>query len=189
MLEVQTLTPERLSDLDDLFGADPSANTCWCMWFVISVKEFHAGGAAANRERFTRQVREASEPLGVIAYDGCTPVGWCAAGPRERFARALRTPTLRGVKPLDDRLTWLVPCFFVHPAHRRSRVTRLMLQHAITLAKDQQALAIEGFPFSNGVRGSSGDRQVGREAVFASCGFTPVHRPSSQRVVMRLDLD
>ena len=188
MIEVKALTPDLFPDLASLFETEPTANGCWCMWFIIPVKDYHAGGAAANRARFTDLALTAKEPLGLLAYLAGKPVGWCAVGPKSRFSRAVRTPTLKGGDVSEQDRVWLVPCFYVHPDARQSGVTRKLLDHAVTLARSFGAVAIEGFPFAGSKRGSSGDTQVGTERLFASCDFSATRRPSTQRVVMRRDL-
>jgi GNAT superfamily N-acetyltransferase len=172
-------------DLSKLFASDPSASGCWCMWFITSVKEYHAAGAAANRQKFEALALESKEPLGLVAYRQGQPIAWCAVGPKERFARAVRTPTLKAASAGPAEIAWFVPCFFVRSDHRRTGVTRALLKRAVELAFEHGAELIEGFPFSGNRPRASGDRQVGTEEVFASVGFAPVRRPSESRVVMQ----
>lgn len=115
-------------------------------------------------------------------------VGWCAVGPRRRYARAVRTPTFKGRDPNEDDAVWLVPCFFVHRDARRAGVSRALLEAAIRLAQEHGATAIEGFPYAGSKRRSGGDLQVGFEPLFASCSFSVARRPSGNRVVMRREL-
>jgi GNAT superfamily N-acetyltransferase len=171
-------------DLAELLRSDASASSCWCMWFIDPVKDFHAAGSEGNRARFEALARAASEPMGLLAYSDGKAVGWCAVGPKERFARAMRTPTLRGyVTP--EKTTWFVPCFYVHPGHRRRGVTKLLLERAVSLAAEHGAELVAGFPTFGSRPASSGDRQVGSEGVFANQGFVAVRRPSGNRVVMQ----
>lgn len=171
-------------DLAELLATDESSSKCWCMWFIGSVKDFHAAGSEGNRARFEGLARSVSEPMGLLAYRAGRPVGWCAVGPMERFARAVRTPTLRGYATASEK-KWFVPCFYVHPEHRRSGITRLLLERAVSLAAEHGAELVAGFPVAGQRPASSGDRQVGSECVFASVGFVSVHRPSGNRVVMQ----
>lgn len=188
MLAVKELSPDLLPQLERLFALDASANGCWCMWFIIPVREYHAGGPTDNRARFAALAAMSPAPLGLLAFDDEGPVGWCAAGPRARFARAARTPTMKGTDPDENDSVWLVPCFFVRPDARRAGVTKALLEHAVALARKHGAVAIEGFPRAAAGSHGGGDAQVGAEQVFASCGFVPVRRPTAQRVVMRRDL-
>ena len=187
-LRIESVHAGSLDDLGKLLCTDDAACGCWCMWFITSVREYHAAGIEGNRARFAALAASSDDPMGLLAYRDDEPVGWCAVGPRSRYKRALKTPTYRGGDDEDDASIWLVPCFFVHPDERRSGLTRELLDAAVSLATDRGARAIEGFPFAGQKRRSSGDRQVGFESLFTACGFTAVRRPSASRVVMRREL-
>jgi GNAT superfamily N-acetyltransferase len=186
MLDVKPLSRDRLADLERLFG-DRSAGSCWCMWYIIAVKEFHQGGEPANAGKFRALADGSALPLGVLAHLDGEPVGWAAAGPRSRYARAVRTLTLKGVDHSEDDDVWLAPCFFVRRDKRGHGAARRLLEGPVELARASGAAVIEGFPFAGSKLGS-GDRQVGTEAQFAACGFRAVGHPSPSRVIMRLDL-
>ncbi|MGE5828405.1 MAG: GNAT family N-acetyltransferase, partial [Micromonosporaceae bacterium] len=116
------------------------------------------------------------------------PVGWCAAGPRSRYARALRSPLLAERDTAEDDSVWLVPCFYVRRDARRAGVTKALLEAAAALARQHGARAIEGFPQAGNTRRAAGDAYVGVEPMFAACGFTPTDRRTANRVVMRRPL-
>jgi GNAT superfamily N-acetyltransferase len=89
--------------------------------------------------------------------------------------------------PAEDADVWFVPCFFVRVGSRRSGITKHLLDAAAEQAGKYGARAIEGFPLAgNGPHKSN--RYLGTEPLFAACGFTPVARPSPQRVVMRREI-
>ncbi|MET0415770.1 MAG: hypothetical protein ABW022_07090, partial [Actinoplanes sp.] len=98
-----------LGDLGELFDGNSTTRGCWCMWFLLGNKEMDTGWSGGNRERFERMTAAETLPVGVLAYDGAEPVGWCATGPRARYARALRSPVLKGHDPAEDDRVWLVP--------------------------------------------------------------------------------
>jgi hypothetical protein len=58
---------------------------------------------------------------------------------------------------------------------------------AIELARQEGAIAIEGWPLAGPDRRSP-DAFLGREKVFEELGFSCVERPSPQRAIMRLEL-
>jgi GNAT superfamily N-acetyltransferase len=188
-IRVEELTEARARDLDRLFSSDDDTDHCWCMWFLIPVKTFHEQGHDGNKAGFLSRMEADPHPMGLIAYDGDDPVGWCAAGPRDRFARVLRVPTLRNRDKAEDSTAWLVPCFFVATKARGKGVSRVLLEGAVELARSRGAPSIEGFPLAGSARRSSGsDLMTGVEPLFAACGFEPVDRPSDNRVVMRRSL-
>ena len=185
MIETKVVTPDLLDDLNSLFCTHKTAERCWCMWHIIAVKAFHAGGAAQNRARFAELALAEKEPVGILLYEDDEPKGWCAVGPRERYARAIKTPSYRYKG--EDAFTnvWLVPCLFTHPDARGLGFSNLLLEAAVQLAQDYGAEAIDGFPFTSDKRRSSTQIHVGFENTFLKCGFEPIRRPSASRLVMR----
>ena len=71
--------------------------------------------------------------------------------------------------------------------YRRQGIGRALARAAAGFARDRGARAVEGYPLADG-GGTTAERFVGTERMFADAGFTPVSRPSGRRVVMRLDL-
>lgn len=187
-LRIEALTHDLIDDLQRLFASDAVADHCWCMWFILPVKQFHAAGHAGNRASFGALMAADEQPLGLLAYHREQPVGWCAVGPRERYVRALKTPTYRAGGARHEAGIWLVPCFFVRNDAQRMGVSRALLEAAVELAQTHGATAIDGFPFAGAKRRSGGDTQVGFEPLFAACGFEVIGTPSPSRVVMRRTL-
>jgi GNAT superfamily N-acetyltransferase len=185
---IEAVTADRLPDLATLFGSNKTTTGCYCMWFLVPAKESSAGWSGGNRVAFEAATGTAAEPMGLLAYRDGEPIGWCAAGPRTRYARALRSPVLAGRDVDADTRVWLVPCFYVRRDARRSGVTRALLNGAVALARTHRATAIEGFPLAGEKRRSTGEAFVGVEPLFAACGFEVIDRPTAARVVMRREL-
>ena len=188
-MEIYALDAERCGDLAALFGSNGTTRGCWCMWFLLSYGEVQRGWGDGNRDRFLALAASSEVPYGVLAYEGDLPVGWCAVGPRSRYARALRSPILKPTRdPAEDDSVWFVPCFFTRVGHRRKGVSERLLAAAIAEARTHGAAAIEGFPLAGNGPFSRTDLYLGTEPLFAAHGFRPVSRPSVRRVVMRLEL-
>lgn len=128
--------------------------------------------------------------MGILASRSGGPVGWCACGPRTRYAAAEggRSRLLHGLDRTEDEAVWLLPCLFVDAASRGQGVTYGLIRAAVELARDHGARAIEAWPTA-GAEHRPADGFVGRESVFGHLGFRVVGRPSPDRVIMRLDLD
>jgi GNAT superfamily N-acetyltransferase len=188
-LTIRPVTAERLDDLADLFGSNGTTRGCWCMYFIATRAEYSAGYGRGNRASFEAMAAESDTPVGLLAYRDGIPVGWCAAGPRSRYGRTIgpRTRILAGRDPAEDDTVWLVPCFFVRVGERGQGITSALLGEAVELARSCGAPAIEGFPRDAG-QPPSPDDYLGREEVFAACGFQCIARPTPRRAVMRRDL-
>lgn len=188
-LEIHPVGPDRLDDLDDLFDSNATTRGCRCMFFIASYHEYRAGYGDGNRRMFEQLAAESDAPMGLLAYRDGKPVGWCAAGPRSRYQRAIapRAQILAKRDRAEDDTVWLAPCFFTRVGERRRGVTTALLEAAVRLAGEHGAPAIEGFPRAAGQRPSPDDF-LGREESFAGCGFTCVGRPTVRRAVMRRDL-
>ena len=188
-LRIEEVGAGHRDDLGVLLDSDQASAGCWCMWFLIPVKEYHAGKRASNRIHFENLVTKSDHPAGLLAYLDDRPVGWCAVGPRARYARAVRTPTMKGRRG-DDSDVWLVPCLMIHPDHRGGGIATVLLTAAVDLAERSGATAIEGFPLAGDKRRSRGsDLMTGVESLFEQVGFAVDHRPSNNRVIMRQELN
>jgi GNAT superfamily N-acetyltransferase len=185
---IAAATVDRLPDLASLFETNKTTSGCYCMWFLLPSKECSAGWSGGNKVAFESAAVSDRHPMGLLAYQDGEAVGWCAAGPRTRYAKALRSPVLAGRDRDADSDVWLLPCFYVRRDARGSGVTRMLIEAAVSLAAKAGATAIEGFPLAGDRRRSTGEAFVGVEPLFASCGFAVVDRPTSGRVVMRRQL-
>jgi GNAT superfamily N-acetyltransferase len=188
MVEIRVVDAGCRTAVAELFTANGTVAGCGCMFFVADAAEFKAGWhSRANRDRLIEDVAD-NPPIGLLAYRDGRAVGWCAAGPRARYARALRSKLLAGRDPAEDGSVWFLPCLFVRAGERRKGVAAELLDAAVEAAREHGAPAVEGFPLAGGARRNSGDAYLGTEAMFAAAGFEVVRRPTDNRVVMRRDL-
>ena len=179
-----------LADLATLFAGSRSTRHCWCTAFCASSTQFATGWfGGGNRRRFAELAASSPHPMGVLASVGDVPVGWCACGPRSRYTAAIngRSQLLHSRQRAEDDQVWLVACLYVEAQHRRGGVTHALVTAAIALARLRGAPAIEGWPNASSAAGVAG-LFVGREELFLQLGFECVARPSSDRSIMRLDL-
>ena len=190
-MEIVAITTDRLDDFGALQRTQQESTGCWCMWFIRRVADYRAAGDAGNRAALAQLMDASPTPMGLLAYDDSGHVtGWCAVGPRSRYARAVKAPTLRGRDPTEDDEVWLAPCFLVKPGGRRIGVASALLDAAVDLATRCGAKAVEGFPLSGSkARSRSADLMTGTETLFAGCGFSAIQRPSDNRVIMRRDIE
>jgi ribosomal protein S18 acetylase RimI-like enzyme len=189
-LVMHPLTPERWPDLEALFAARgcSQARGCWCMYYR------HSGAAAplkagqsrsgANRGELKALV-DAGRPPGLLGYRGRQPVGWVSLGPREDYAKLVRSPVM---KPVDDEPVWSILCFVVPAEFRGQGVARALLDGAVAYAARCGATAVEGYPMDRTARSADENMWFGTRAMFDDAGFEEIARRKPERPVMRLRL-
>jgi GNAT superfamily N-acetyltransferase len=156
------------------------------MYWIRKRSVFEKQKGSGNKRTLKRMVAAAAavdEGLGLIAYAGRDPVGWCALGPRERYSVLERS---RILKPVDEKPVWSVVCFFVAKPFRRSGVTVALLEAAVKYAKKHRARILEGYPVEpKKIPMPAAFAWTGLAAAFRKAGFTEVLRRSETRPIMR----
>lgn len=131
--------------------------------------------SAAQKKVGMRKRIQAGTPVGILAYEGDEPVGWCSVAPRETYPKLERSRTMPGV---DDAPTWTILCFFVRRSHRGAGVTTALLEGAVDYAREEGAEIIEGYPFDTAGISST---HRGHSSIFRAAGF----RKEGQRWVLK----
>ena len=177
-----------MPELATLFATSRNTRRCWCMAPCVSGFAFGVGWVTkSNQRRFAAMAADSPSPW--ACWRRSPPDRWAV---RDRPSLSLRRREhLQGERRDgdggEDDAVWLVPCFFVHPAHRSRGVTHALLRAAIELARTHGATAIEGRP-PPGPEPRRGDAFKGRESLFTDLGFTHTESPDARPVVMRLEL-
>jgi GNAT superfamily N-acetyltransferase len=134
---------------------------------------------------------EAGDTSGLVAYLDGEPVGWVAVEPRAHYRRlrGSSVPWAGRSEDPDDPTVWAVVCFAVRPGHRGRGLTHPLAVAAAGHARSRGARAVEGYPMvpKPGQTVSWGEMNVGSRNAFLAAVFTEVSRPTTRRVVMRLD--
>lgn len=172
------VTSERLPDLQRFMEMHGRFGYCACMRWRMRSAEFSRSTRQIRTQALIGAVRE-GVPIGVLAYLGAEPVGWCSIAPRECYAALER---YRALPRIDDRPVWSVVCFFVASRVRRVGATRGLLAAAVDYARQQGAGIIEGYPVEPEARLYT---YMGSPATFGAAGFVDVTPPGQQRQVMR----
>jgi GNAT superfamily N-acetyltransferase len=152
------------------------------MYWRLPNRQFQAQSGEGNRAAL-KDIVSAGSPVGLIAYSGSEPAGWCAIAPREEYTRLERSRVLARV---DEQHVWSVPCFFVAKKFRRQGLNVSLLQAAVKHAQEQGARIVEGYRIDPKT-GSAPDVFVytGLISSFVKADFTEVVRRSETRPVMR----
>lgn len=154
------------------------------MWWRLPQARWDAQKGTKNRRAFEAVVRSGA-PTGVLAYDGATPVGWCAVAPRHDYVRLRKARTLA---PVDAAEVWSITCFFVARAVRGRGLMRPLIDGAVAYARVHGARIVEAYPVDS--TGELGDAFVftGTPEPFLAAGFEEVARRSRTRPILRLKI-
>ena len=171
------VTPATAGDLERFSATYGTFRWCSCQRWRLRSTPFRDAGKEGRVAALAAQVR-AGEPVGVLAYDGDDPVGWCSIAPRESYAAALAS---RVIPQLPGERVWSVVCFFVAPRARRQGVRHELLEAACGYAAQAGAAVIEAYPSPDG----KAYRYMGTRELYRAAGFEEIPGPPKARPVMR----
>lgn len=171
-----------------------AARRCQCQrqrlgdhdWFRMPQQEL----AAILRSETHCEDPRATDTIGIVAYLGDEPVGWCAVDRRGVFGRLRGSPVpwKDRREDKDDPTVWAIACLIVRKGFRGRRLTYALVAGAVDHARARGAAAIEGYPLLTEGRQITWDElNVGPLGPFVEAGFSEVSHPTKRRVVMRLD--
>ncbi|MBX5326805.1 MAG: GNAT family N-acetyltransferase [Candidatus Bathyarchaeia archaeon] len=181
-LELHPLTPKHWTDLEKLFGPRGACGGCWCMWWRLPRSQFMKQRGDENRKAL-KNIVEAGEVPGILAYAENEPIGWCAVAPRESFSALGRS---RILKRVDDKPVWSIVCFFVTKPYRGKGITIQLLKAAVDYVKKHGGKIVEGYPVDpKAKRIPAPFAYTGVVSMFRKVGFKEVLRRSETRPVMR----
>jgi hypothetical protein len=163
-IRVGPVTSESWEAFSRFFEAKGSPHFCWCTSYRARNASELSG---VQKKAYMRSSVESGAPIGVLAWNGDDPIGWCSVAPRETYVRLERSRTMpRATPPATP--TWTILCFFVARPFRQQHVAAALLRGAVAYARLEGAEVVEGYPFdSAGV--SSTHR--GHSSLFRRAGF------------------
>jgi GNAT superfamily N-acetyltransferase len=161
-ITVRLVTSATWPDFERLFDARGAPHYCYCTPYRVR------GNLDNSAKKATMaSLVQAGTPVGVLAYEGDVPVGWCSVAPRETYVKLARSRTMPRATP-QDASTWTVLCFFVPRDHRGRGITRVLLHGAVAYARKSRAKFVEGYPFDTAGVSST---HRGHSSIFAAEGF------------------
>lgn len=177
-LTFKPVTAATVGDFEALFGARGGPNWCWCMaWRATSAELKDANGPTRKQQMLDRIAD--GVPVGLVAYDGGTPVAWASVAPKDTFQ-----PGLGGVKETDK--VWSLTCMFIAKDYRKQGLSALLIAAAAKHAKKHKATILEAYPVDPN---SPSYRFMGFVPAFARLGFEEVGTEGKRRHVMHMPLD
>lgn len=182
-LTFRAVEPATWPDFERLFSSRGSPHYCWCQVYRATRGTARQDDRAEMKAAMCERIHQGM-PVGMLAYAGDTPIGWCSIGPRPTFPR-LRTASVSGAADQDDASVWSLTCFFVPRRLRGRGLAAHLLQATIDHARTQGATAVEAYPVDPD---SPGYRFGGFRPMFRAAGFREIGRLGKRRYVARLDL-
>jgi GNAT superfamily N-acetyltransferase len=176
----QPVTPARREDLERFAAGHGKFRHCSCMRWRMPSGEY-TKSSPTRRGAALGDLVAANQPVGVLAYDGDEPVGWCSIAPREQYAAVERS---RSISTVDGDRIWAVVCFFIDAGARGTGVQEGLLDAALKYAKRRGARIVEAYPWPGGASYFF----MGTPELYEKAGFQAVEVPKGSRPVMRKKL-
>ena len=188
-LQIEPLDHDRWPDLAELFSRPglSIARNCYCMFYRRSGRHEPPPGVTyseANKRALMSLVARGVVP-GLLGYESGRVIGWVSLGPREDYARLVRSPVMKAV---DDKPVWSIICFVVDPGARHRGVAEAMLEGAMAWARKQGVTLLEAYPCDKRGKASDDSMWFGAKSMFDRAGFVEVARRKPMRPVMRKKL-
>ena len=200
-LKFKQLTKSTWKDFETLFGERGACGGCWCMYMRQKRQEFKQLKGENNKKEMKKLV-DKKTTIGLIAYIGKEPVGWCSVAPREDF---VRFETSKVLKPVDDKPVWSIVCFFVDKKYRKQGLSVEIIKGAVEFCRKlSEASKIPGKSSSKEKKAGQPRRIIegypvvpykenipaafawnGLPNAFIKAGFKEVARRSKTRPIMR----
>lgn len=136
-----------------------------------------------GNKKAIRKLVQKKEPIGILAFVGDNPAGWCAVAPREKY---IRLEDSRVLRPLDDQPVWSVSCFFIAKPYRRKGLSVKLLKATLAYARKEGAKIVEAYPLE-----PKDDKLpdvfawTGILSSFTAAGFKEEKRHSPARPIVR----
>ena len=165
------------------FADNPDWADCYCLFYHVPGSEWEQRSGARNREEAAALIR-AGSLSGFLAYEGATPVGWCNANRKERYALLAGQKELWDPGEAGGRVLAVV-CFVVAPTHRRRGIARRLLSAACEAAGAQGLVWVEAYPRKDAQ--NAAQHYHGPLALYRELGFT-VHRDLADYWIVRKSL-
>jgi GNAT superfamily N-acetyltransferase len=143
-----------------------------------SAAEAKNNDPASRKRQMMKRIGEGT-PVGLLAYDGKTPVAWVSIAPRDTYR------PLGGPEAKPGETIWSLACFFVPRRLRRHGMMRRLIAAAVDHAREKGATVVEAYPVAPD---APSYRFMGFVPVFEEAGFAEVGRAGTRRHVMRLSL-
>jgi GNAT superfamily N-acetyltransferase len=152
------------------------------MYWRLPRAEYDRNRGEGNKKAL-HELAARGEPLGVLAYDGEKPAGWCAVAPREAYPGLDRARTL---KRLDAEPVWSVTCLFVEKQYRRQGLSVELVRAAAKMARAHGGRVVEAYPRIVRKESPAPFIWTGTLSTYTKAGFVECAAPTDTRRIVRL---
>ena len=174
-LTFRAVTGATREDFEALFTSPGAPKYCWCMaWRRTNEERKHTKPPDSKRQMMKRIA--SGTPVGLLAYQGKSPVGWVSIAPRETYRN------LGGPEAREGESIWSIVCFFVPRKLRGGGMIRELIAAAVAHAKKKGATIVEAYPVDED---APSYRFMGFVPTFAQAGFEELGMAGKRRHVMR----
>ncbi|MGN6102144.1 MAG: GNAT family N-acetyltransferase [Devosia sp.] len=166
------------ADFEALFNGPGGPKFCWCMVWRATPEEGRGTSGAVRHGQMQARV-DAGVPVGLLAYEGATPVAWVSVAPRDSYRR------LNGPPAAPGETIWSLVCMFTPRRRRGEGIAHRLIAAAADFARAQGATILEAYPVAPD---APSYRFMGFVPAFEKAGFVGVGMAGTRRHVMRLRL-
>jgi ribosomal protein S18 acetylase RimI-like enzyme len=171
-LSVKALSPEFLDDFFAFFDRvafsdNPDWASCYCFYFHVAGDLEHWGKRTREENRSAaEEFIRTGKMNGYLAYVNGSPVGWCNANSKWRYAKLSADKELADLR---DEKAGSIVCFVIAPGFRKRGIARRLLEAACEGFDKNGHDWVEAYPRKN----SSSDAQHyhGPLSMYQKAGF------------------
>src|SRR3989338_2386697 len=167
-IEIKKLTPEKWTDLVQLFETSEKCKECWCMNHRLPPKNEIIGAPAKEA---LKELVNKKAAFGALAYFDKKCVGWCAVDP---IKKQPGHDYYLESKKNHTKNVWSIHCLYLHPKFRGQGISKLLIQKAIEIAKSEGAAKVLAFPIPEENKSKFPSHEAefsGRYSTFVKLGF------------------
>ncbi|MBS0417052.1 MAG: hypothetical protein JSR66_05030 [Proteobacteria bacterium] len=181
-IQYRAVTRSNLTDLARFSACHGKFAYCSCMRWRMRSSEFQKSTKVMRASKLAQMVRE-GQPVGVLAYAGNEPIGWCSIAHRGSYEALER---YKALPRIDTAEVWSVVCFFVDRRFRHRHITLGLLEAGLDYVRSQAGKIVEGYPVEPGAGLYT---YMGSPATFQKAGFRDVTPGGQKRQVVRYHFD